>query len=135
MTGDINDAQVLTAGQVYVGKPQLDRDAPFFFLFQAVRVDACDRFHEGGLAVVDVPGGAQDDLFQRFTLLMAFYAERPAALFFGTSMESRSPVAVSAARAIPFVQGLVLGGRMRRSATLPLPEILEHISQPHQKDR
>jgi len=95
MTGDIHDAQVLTAGQVYVGKPQLDRDAPFFFLFQAVRVDACDRLHEGGLAVVDVPGGAQDDLFQRFTLLMAFYAERPAALFFGTSMESRSPVAVS----------------------------------------
>ena len=61
---------MLAARQVEMGKAQLDRDPALLFLLQAVGVDAGDRPHQGRLAVVDVAGGAQNDLFQFWKLLM-----------------------------------------------------------------
>ena len=45
-----------------MGEPQVDGDAAALFFFQAVGVDAGERFDQGGLAVVDVAGGADDDV-------------------------------------------------------------------------
>jgi len=36
--------------------------APAFFL-EAIRMRTRQRFHQGGFAVINVPGGADDDVF------------------------------------------------------------------------
>src|SRR5690606_41844986 len=41
-------------------EPELDGDPPGLLLLQPVRVDPGERPHQGGLAVVDVAGGAED---------------------------------------------------------------------------
>jgi hypothetical protein len=49
--------------EVQVGKTQIDGySAPLLF-FQAVGIDAGQGLDQGGLAVVDVSGGADDDRF------------------------------------------------------------------------
>ena len=51
------------AGQIQVGKADIDGDAAALFFFQAVGVDAGQGAHQRALAVVDVAGGADNDGF------------------------------------------------------------------------
>ena len=60
VAGHVNDAQHLPIGQRQVGVAQLDGDAALLLLFEPVGVGAGQRAHQGGFAVVDVPGGADD---------------------------------------------------------------------------
>ena len=45
-----------------MGEAEVDGDAAALLFFQAVGVDAGQRFDQRGLAVVDVAGGADDDV-------------------------------------------------------------------------
>jgi hypothetical protein len=54
---------MLSAGQVVIGKPQLNRDAPPLFFLEAVGIDAGEGFDQGGFSVVDMAGGTQYDFF------------------------------------------------------------------------
>ena len=67
MTGDVHHPDVLPVRQVEGGKAQLDGDSALFLLFQAVGVGAGHRLDQGGLAVIDVSGRTEDDLFQWFS--------------------------------------------------------------------
>ena len=60
VAGHVDDAQHLPIGQRQVGVAQLDADAALLLLFEPVGVGAGQRAHQGGFAVVDVPGGADD---------------------------------------------------------------------------
>ena len=60
VAGHVDDAQHLPIGQWQVGVAQLDGDAALLLLFEPVGVGAGQRAHQGGFAVVDVPGGADD---------------------------------------------------------------------------
>ncbi len=51
---DVHDPQSDPAWKIEVGKAEFDRDAPFLFLFETVRVDPCQRPHKGGLSMVDM---------------------------------------------------------------------------------
>ena len=51
---------VSPAGSVQVREAELDGDAALFFLFEPIGVDAGERAHQRGLAVIDVTGGADD---------------------------------------------------------------------------
>ena len=51
----------LGAGRFEVGKADVDGDAAPLLFFEAIGIDAGERFDQRGLAVVDVPGGADDD--------------------------------------------------------------------------
>ena len=46
--------------QVHPGKAQINGHAARLFFFQAVRIDAGQRIDQGGFAVVNMPGGADD---------------------------------------------------------------------------
>src|SRR5205823_1817630 len=46
--------------EIEVREAELDGDAALLLLLQAVGVDAGERAHQRGLAVVDVSGGADD---------------------------------------------------------------------------
>ena len=54
VAGNVDDADLVAAGQLKPGEAQVDGHAALFFLAQAVRVNACERLDERGLAVVDV---------------------------------------------------------------------------------
>jgi hypothetical protein len=62
VSGDVDDAQLRARGQLQLGVAQLDGDAAFLLLLEAVGIDAGERLDEGGLAVVDVAGGAEDEV-------------------------------------------------------------------------
>jgi hypothetical protein len=59
VTGNVDHAE-LDFVEVEGGKTQFDRDAATLFFGQAVRVHPRERLHEGGLAVVDMARGAED---------------------------------------------------------------------------
>ena len=61
MARHIHHAHALAVGQGEVGEAQFNGNAPALFLFQAIAVDAGERAHKAGLAVVDMSGGAHDD--------------------------------------------------------------------------
>jgi hypothetical protein len=67
----VDDAE-LEAGlrHLQVGEAQLDGDAPGLLLLEAVRVDAGEGSNQGGLAVVDVAGGAEDEVFHGVSLVV-----------------------------------------------------------------
>ncbi|KXF75594.1 hypothetical protein ATN84_16500 [Paramesorhizobium deserti] len=44
----------------HIGEAEINRDAAGFFLLQPVRIDAGQRPDQGGLAVIDMPGGTDD---------------------------------------------------------------------------
>ncbi len=48
-----------------LGEPELDGDAAFFFLFEAVGVCAGQCFDERGFAVINVAGGSDDNVFHK----------------------------------------------------------------------
>ena len=58
--GHVDHAQLDAAAQVELGETQLDADAPLLLLLEAVGVGAGQRGDQGGLAVVNVAGGAED---------------------------------------------------------------------------
>src|SRR5262249_17317004 len=61
VAGDVHDLD----GEVRLldeCEAQVDRDAASLLLGEAVGVGARQRLHQRGLAVVDVPGGADDDV-------------------------------------------------------------------------
>jgi hypothetical protein len=64
MAGHVDDADARAAGQVEVGVTEVDGDAAPFFLFQGVGVDAGQGLDKPRLAVVDMTGGAEDQMFQ-----------------------------------------------------------------------
>ena len=45
-----------------VREAELDGDAAFLLFLQAIGIDAGERVHERALAVIDVAGGADDDV-------------------------------------------------------------------------
>src|SRR5216684_3441770 len=57
---DVYDPGSLAVGQIQIGKPQVDRDAAFLLLFQAVGFLAGQRLNERSLAVIDVAGCTDD---------------------------------------------------------------------------
>ena len=65
VTGDVDKAQANSAaiggGEFEVGKADINGDAAPFFFFEAVGIDAGQRFHQRRLAVIDMSGGADDD--------------------------------------------------------------------------
>ena len=63
-----------SAVKLQVRESDIDGDAAALFLFQAVGVDAGERFHQRGLAVVDMAGRTDDDGFHAKNL---FTAEDP----------------------------------------------------------
>ena len=65
----VHDAQRRRVAEVEVGEPDVDGDAAGLLFGQAVAVDAGEGLDERRLAVVDVAGGAQYDLFQSVALL------------------------------------------------------------------
>ena len=63
VAGDVDEAEAQSGRELQVGEAEIDGDAAALFFFEAVGVDAGERFHERGLAVIDVSGGADDDVF------------------------------------------------------------------------
>ena len=61
VAGHVHHAHRAAAGQLELGKAELDGDAAALFLLQAVRVGAGEGAHEGGLAVVDVACRAEHE--------------------------------------------------------------------------
>ncbi len=61
MAGNIDDAH-LHVGDLAGGEAEVDRHPPLFLLLEPVGLAAGQRFHQRGLAVVDVAGGAQGDV-------------------------------------------------------------------------
>jgi hypothetical protein len=60
MAGHVDKAERHAAARVQVRIAELDGDAATLFFRQAVGVDAGERAHQRGLAMVDVPRGADD---------------------------------------------------------------------------
>jgi hypothetical protein len=67
MAGNVYESktQLFSAGssQLKMGKAEINGDAAALFFFQAIGVNARERFDQRGLAMVDVSGGAEDDGF------------------------------------------------------------------------
>ncbi len=62
MPGDINEAET-HASFFQKRETEVNGDAAAFFFFEAVGMRAGQRLDEGGFAVVDMAGGADDDAF------------------------------------------------------------------------
>ena len=62
VAGDVNDPEAQVPRQFQVGEAELDGNAARLLLLQAVRVDAGQRLHQRGLAVIDMPGGAENQM-------------------------------------------------------------------------
>ena len=60
VAGDVDEGGHGARAQVHVGEAQVDGDPPLLLLLQAVGVGAGEGPHQRALAVVDVPGGADD---------------------------------------------------------------------------
>ena len=69
VSGDVHKAQAqrfaVRGWELEVRKAQVDGDAAALLFRQAVGVDAGQRLHQRGFAVVDVPGGPDDDGLHR----------------------------------------------------------------------
>ena len=62
MAGDVDHPGDLSAGEAKGREPEVDGNSPRFFLFQTVRVGSGQGPDQLGLAVVDVTGGADNDM-------------------------------------------------------------------------
>jgi hypothetical protein len=60
VAGHVNHADGCAIGQREPREAEVNRHLAFAFFFEAVRVDAGQRFDEGGLAVIYVAGGADN---------------------------------------------------------------------------
>jgi hypothetical protein len=57
MAGNVDEFEIAEMGEA-----EVDGDAAALFFLEAIGVDAGERADERGLAVIDVPGGADDDV-------------------------------------------------------------------------
>jgi hypothetical protein len=73
----VDDADPETRGKVEVSEPQLDGDAAGLLLLEPVGVDAGQGEDQGGLAVIDVPGGAEDDVLHARSLMSGAWYQGP----------------------------------------------------------
>ena len=64
VTRDVDQPELKPVG-FPVGKTQVDRNAAGLLFRQPVRIDTGQSPDESGLAVIDVPGGADQDMFDR----------------------------------------------------------------------
>ena len=64
MARHIHERQLVPV-DLRVGEPEFDADAPRLFFLQPIRVNARERTHQRALAVVDVPGRADDEAGHR----------------------------------------------------------------------
>ncbi|MPM96950.1 hypothetical protein SDC9_144120 [bioreactor metagenome] len=62
MAGYIDDAYPPAGRQVEIGKAEVDGHAALDFLFGGIRGDAGQRLDQGRFAVINVSGGANDDI-------------------------------------------------------------------------
>src|SRR5207245_2231603 len=62
MPGDVDDLDDEARGLLEEGEPEVDRDPARLLLGQTVGVDAGERLHQRGLAVIDVARRADDDV-------------------------------------------------------------------------
>ena len=62
VAGHVDEAQPQRGRQLEVREAEVDGDAAALLFFQAVGIDAGQRFDQRGLAVIDVAGGADDDV-------------------------------------------------------------------------
>ena len=76
MARDIDDTDAVTAGQIEIGKAQLDGDPPFLFLFQAIGFNTRQGPDEAGLTMIDMAGGAENDITHRMTEGLKSVAQR-----------------------------------------------------------
>jgi hypothetical protein len=60
VAGHVDEAENVAVGQLLVGEAQVDGDAAFLLFLQSVGIDAGQRLHQRGLAVVDVSCGSYD---------------------------------------------------------------------------
>src|SRR5258708_36214940 len=60
MAWHVDETEHFSVREGHVGIAQFDRDAALLFLFEAVGIDAGQRAHQRGLAVVDMSGCADD---------------------------------------------------------------------------
>src|SRR5690349_5268788 len=60
VAGHVDEAESLAAFGRQIGEAELDGDAARLLFLEAVGVDPGQRFDQGGLAVIDVPGGSDD---------------------------------------------------------------------------
>ena len=58
VAGNVDDADFPSAGQFHPGETQVNGHFPGFLFGEAVRIDAGQRFNQGGFAVVHMSGGA-----------------------------------------------------------------------------
>ena len=63
MPRHIDDADAHAVRQVEVGEAEFDGESTLFFFFKAVRFDAGERLDQLRFAMVDMPGGAEDNMF------------------------------------------------------------------------
>jgi hypothetical protein len=61
----VDEADGRVVVQAQIGKADVDGDAAFLFLLQPVGVDAGQGLDQRRLAVIDVPGGPDDDVRHR----------------------------------------------------------------------
>ena len=57
------------ARQLQVGKTKLDSDSVCLFLLEAISVNAGQRLDQRGLAMVDMSGRAEDEVFHLYRLI------------------------------------------------------------------
>ena len=62
MARHIHDPDPSPVGEGQEGEPQLDGDAPLLLLLEAVRVRPGEGLDERGLAVIDMPRSADDQM-------------------------------------------------------------------------
>mgnify|MGYP003694321301 CR=1 FL=1 len=62
VAGHVHDLDGQAAGLLEEGEAEIDGDAAGFLLRQPIGIGAGQRLDQRGLAVVDVPGGADDDV-------------------------------------------------------------------------
>src|SRR5579863_8223244 len=62
VTGDVDETEFGAVRQYRVSKTEIDRQTAALFFGQAVGVDAGQRPHQSGLAVIDMPGCGEDHL-------------------------------------------------------------------------
>ena len=86
MTRDINKPDLQPVTEIKMCKAQVDRDAAPFLLFETVRINAGERPHQGGLAVVDVTCCSDDDVFHRGLLGTVFTRKALFQLVFGARL-------------------------------------------------
>src|SRR5262245_44976895 len=59
---DVHEADAQRGGELQMGEPEIDGDTAALLLFEAVGVDAGEGFDQRRFAVVDMAGGAYDDV-------------------------------------------------------------------------